>query len=208
MKKIFWLVVSFLALAQAPSFAEDNIVIKSVVGNPQIQRGFEKLNAQPGMKLQVGDVVQTNATNSQLDLSVNGVAGCRVLPVSEFVVIDTTRTAMKVEIKKGNAIMNLKKLPMGCSFQVETPSAIATVRGTQFWGRVQPVTTPTDLMTTFAVREGKVEVRGKKSGKAVLLKKGQAVDIAQDGSALPLIRPALEEEMKAMEQASQIKIAA
>ncbi len=207
MKKIFWLVVSFLAFAQAPSFAEDTIVVKSMLGNPHIQRGFQKISAQPGMKLQTGDVVVTSAANSQLDLSVNGLAGCRVLPTSEFVVVDATRTAMKVEIKSGNAIMNLKKLPMSSSFQVETPTAVATVRGTQFWGRVQPAT-PTNLVTTFAVREGKVEVKDKKSGKAVLLKKGFAVDIATDGSKLPVIRPALDGEMQAMAQASQIKTSA
>ncbi len=207
MKKIFWLVLSFVALLQTPSFAEDQVVVKSMVGNPHIQRGFEKLSAQPGMKLRTGDIVVTSEANSTLDLSVNGMAGCRVLPTSEFAIVNASRTDMHVQIKNGNAIMNLKKLHMGSTFKVETPTAVATVRGTQFWGRVQPAT-PTNPVTTFAVREGKVDVLDKKSGKVVQLKKGQAVDLAKDGSALPVIRPALEGEMQAMAQASQIKTSA
>ncbi len=103
-------------------------------------------------------------------------------------------------------ILNLDKLPAGSTFQIETPTAVASVSGTQFWGRVD-MAEVANPVTTFAVREGRVQITDKISCKAFDLEKGQALDIPKNGAA-PTIRPALDAELAAMAQADAIRTAA
>ncbi|HXV18743.1 MAG TPA: FecR domain-containing protein, partial [Candidatus Omnitrophota bacterium] len=112
-----------------------------------------------------------------------------------------------LKITKGNAILNLDKLPAQSSFKVETPTAIAAVRGTQFWGRVE-ASLPENPVTTFAVRQGTVEIFAKSVEKTFTLEAGQALDIPAVETTVPVIRPALEGEMAAMAQADSIRTAA
>ncbi len=111
---------------------------------------------------------------------------------------------MSLKLSKGNAILNLEKLPKGTSFQVETPTAIAAVRGTQFWGRVNPEN-PNNPITTFAVRRGQVEVLAKSEGKKFILEAGQALDVPKDSEKPAAMRKALDEEMAAMAQADDVE---
>ena len=190
-----------LSAAGMASAQDSQTVVSRVEGQPMLVRGGEKIPATMGMTFQDTDTVQTNA-GCQLDLSVNGMAGCRVLPSSEVSLAQVSGDDMRVEIKSGNAIFNLKKLPSQSTFRVETPTAVASVRGTQFWGRVDGA--QTSPVTTFAVREGSVEITAKAAGKTFILEKGQALDIPMDAAAVPEVRPALQEELDAMQQASAI----
>lgn len=207
MKKLLFLLASFSILSISAAVAStENLTVSNLTGEAQIIRGSQSLPAQVGTSLQTGDILNTSPDGT-LDLALNDVAGARVLPSSEFSIESGSSANMKLKIKEGNAILNLKKLPEGSTFQVETPTAVAAVRGTQFWGRVV-AQDPANPVTTFAVREGMVEIVEKSTGKVFNLEKGQALDIPTDTSILPSIRPALEEELRAMEQASQIKTSA
>ena len=205
MKK-FWMIFLFFALSPAQVFAAGNITVMQVSGQPQIIRGDKTIPAKMGTLCQTGDVLKTPTPECSLDVAVNGLAGCRVLPGSECTVVDGSKSNMRLEIKSGNAILNLKKLPVGSAFEIETPTAIASVRGTQFWGRVDAADLNNPI-TTFAVRRGLVNILDKKSNKMFSLKMGQALDIPKNGLA-PVIRPALDEEMKTMEQAQAIQTSA
>ena len=203
MKKIFFMLLG-LALIPATAFA-DAAVVSHLTGEPQLVRGGQTLTIKPGTQCQTGDTLITSS-GCNVDLALSNLAGCRVLPSSECVITGTGNN-MKVEIKKGNAILNLRKLPAGSTFQVETPTAIASVRGTQFWGRVV-AENPVNPVTTFAVRRGMVDVLVKKAGKSFSLKKGDALDIPLSATAAPSVRPALASEMKALEEAPSIKTSA
>ncbi len=135
---------------------------------------------------------------------MNGVAGCRLLESSQCTIEDSRMDSMQIKVDNGNVILNLKKLPKESSFQVETPNAVATVRGTQFWGRVN-LNNKEQPVSTFAVREGEVLVYAKPAAKNFLLKPGEALDIPQYAETMPSVRPALTDEMQAMEQAAAIK---
>ena len=199
--------VVFVLNHPALSRAEgEKAVISSLQGTAVILRQNQVIPAGVGMACQKNDLLKTSP-DCTLDLSINDKAGCRVLAGSDCEITETKESAMKVTIRNGNAIMNLEKLPAQSSFQVDTPTAIASVRGTQFWGRVdlQQANNP---VTTFAVRQGEVEILVKAAQKTFTLKPGQALDIPKDSPAPPFIRPALDAELKAMEQASQIKTSA
>ena len=110
---------------------------------------------------------------------------------------------MALTLEKGNVVLNLDKLPEKSTFKLETPTAIAAVRGTQFWGRVMPTNKEGVMGTTFAVREGAVEITPLKSQQTYFVNKGQALFIPSDPTKT-IERRALPEELKAMEQADAI----
>lgn len=206
MKKLFFVIAMALLAATPSASAAEKLIITHAAGTPQVIRGSEVLEAKVGMICQTGDTLKTPTPECQIDLSMNNIAGCRVLPSSEVKISGGSQKDMKVEITSGNAILNLKKLPKDSTFRVETPTAVAAVRGTQFWGRVDGQS-PASSVTTFAVREGVVNIFSKKADKTFSLQKGQALDLSQDNTA-PEIRPALEAELQALAQASSIKTSA
>ena len=181
----------------------ESVVVSSIQGSPMVIRAGRAIPATVGMACVQDDVLSTNE-NCGMDVSMNGLAGCRVLPSSRCLIAASDQGLMKIRVENGNAILNLEKLPQGTGFELETPTAIASVRGTQFWGRVdlQKAENP---ITTFAVRRGTVEIFAKSVQKKFTLEEGQALDIAKDSTAAPAIRPALPGELKAMEQAPSIK---
>ncbi len=198
------LLIAFLLASPAVCWADNSqAVVSDIQGSSMIIRNGQEIPASVGMACEKGDVLKT-ASNSRLDLSLNNLAGCRVLASSECQIADAKASDMSLKVTDGNVILNLKKLPEGSSFKVETPTAVAAVRGTQFWGRVdlQKIDNP---VTTVAVREGSVEIFAKSAGKSFTITPGQALDIPKDSKVTPSVRPALPAEMQAMEQAKDIQ---
>jgi hypothetical protein len=204
-RMIFLFAFSFFAVQ--PAFAQsEKAVVSNIQGLATLIRGGETLEVTPGLSCQKGDILKTGS-DCTLDLAINDLAGCRVLASSECLIDNAKKESMQVKVNKGNVILNLEKLPAESTFQVETPTAVAAVRGTQFWGRVdlQQIENP---VTTFAVREGSVRIFSKSFGESFTVNQGQAIDIPKTGEAPPVLRNALEGEMQAMEQASTIKTSA
>jgi hypothetical protein len=196
--------LSLIFASQTALALAENAVITHSQGAPVIQRNGQEIAAANGTACQANDILKT-ADGCLLDLSLNNKAGCRILPGSEVLLVSSANTDMQVQVVSGNVILNIDKLK-GSTFKVESPTAIAAVRGTQFWGRVMgPADSP---VTTFAVREGAVEVFAKAQGKTYTVNAGEAIDIPKDGTSIPVVRPALAEELLAMEQASAIKTSA
>ncbi len=199
--------LGFCLFTVSPLFAKNgSVLITRVQGSAQIMRDQKAMPAKEGMAVQQGDILKTGP-DCTLDISMNDLVGGRMLPGSECEIDKTKPKSMKLKITNGNTILNLERLPEGSEFKIETPTAVAAARGTQFWGRVdaQNVDNP---VTTFAVREGAVQILAKGAGKYFMLNPGQALDIPKQGTAAPIVRAALEEEMAAMQQASSIKTSA
>lgn len=181
-------------------WAAEGCTVLSVQGAPAVMRDGQKMDPKPGDQLKKGDVIVANSACG-LDMSMNDLAGCRVLADSKLEIAGWKKDNMSVRIVDGNIILNLKKLPEDAAFKVETPTAIAAVRGTQFWGRVSRPT-PDNPITTFAVREGVVEITPAGSKETFRLEEGKALDLKLGEAAA--VRDALPAEMQAMEQASAI----
>ena len=200
------LAVALVFQTHSAAAAPKRAVISNLQGSAVIIRDGQTLPVSAGMACQKKDIIRTGP-QCTLDLTMNDVAGCRLLAASECALMRSGKRHMHLKIMSGNAVLNLKKLSPVSTFKVETPTAVAAVRGTQFWGRVdlQKADNP---VTTFAVRSGTVEVLDKASGKNFTLREGQALDIPKDMTTPPSTRPALAGEMAAMEQASSIKTSA
>lgn len=203
MKRSIFLIFSVLMFSAAAQAAPEGCVVSGVLGDAMVMRDGKETPAAKGDSLKKDDMVKTSP-NCQLDMSMNGLAGCRVLPGSAVKVMDWKSENMSLKVETGNVVLNLKTLPKSSSFKIETPAAVATVRGTQFWGRVNP--SADSAVTTFAVRKGSVEISpaGGAQAMPVVLKPGQAIDITTKESSTYAVREALPEEMTAMEQADQI----
>lgn len=208
MMKNFWGWIVFLGLVcllpgAFANAAGARAVASNLQGSATVTRDGQTQPVAVGTTFGKKDVIRTGP-DCTLDLAMNDVAGCRMLAASECTLKRAGRRNMHLGVTGGNVILNLRKLPAGSTFKVETPTAVAAVRGTQFWGRVD-ATAAGDPVTTFAVRTGAVEVLAKISGATFTLKEGQALDIPKDAALPPAVRPALAAEMAAMEQASSIK---
>lgn len=205
MKKYFFLFLASCSLFPANSLwaAEAKMAVTGMKGDCQILREDASVAAKMGAECQKSDVIKTGE-DGQMDVTWNGRLGCRVLPSTELALKDTNRDAMVVEVNAGNIILNVKSLPKESTFRVESPTAVATVRGTQFWGRVEN-SDPLNPVTTFAVRKGKVEIMDKNSSQTFFIKPGYALDIPKELNASPKIRKALPVEMDTMAQADNIK---
>lgn len=203
---LFFVLTILSVSAQTVSAQTEEVMITAVQGGPMIVRQGQEMPAAVGMSCQKNDVLKT-PPSCMVDVAINGLAGCRVLPGSEVALSETRSSQMSVQIASGNAILNLAKLPSQSSFTLETPTAVATVRGTQFWGRVD-MQNKQMAGTTFAVKEGVVEVFDKQVLKTYMLRPNQALDIPLEPTSTPSIRPAAKEELKALEQATAIKISA
>ncbi len=196
------IVLSLLLVMASPALAQSMAQVTAVSGTAEVVRGGKSQAASAGLALEPGDSLKTGP-DGQMDISANGLAGARFLGATEASLTGVEQASMSVTVATGNVVLNLKDLPPGSAFRLETPTAIAAVRGTQFWGRVDAAAGAP--ATTLAVREGSVEVTVKASGASHTVAQGQALDIPM-GPATPTVRAALEEEMAAMAQASDIPI--
>lgn len=105
-----------------------------------------------------------------------------------------------IKVNEGNILVKVVKLNKNESISVDTPTVVAAVRGTQFWGQVNR-----EAETgTFAVREGSVLITRKVDEARVLVKAGEAVDLSPDAKTLKT-RSAAPAELAAMEQIDQMK---
>lgn len=205
MQRLGWLIVCLCLIPAKFLWAQD-IVVTRTQGEPSLIRNGLEIPAATGQTCRQGDILKTTP-GCAIDIALNNLAGCRVLASSECAIETADKAATHLKLVKGNAILNLDSLPKGTTFKVETPTAVAAVRGTQFWGRVNDAL-PGNPVTTFAVREGQVEITDKTSASKYLLAPGQALDIPRDQTLSPIVRPALPEEMQAMSQADQIQTSA
>jgi hypothetical protein len=204
MKKIF-LLISLLLSLPVTAFSEEGagqVMVTAAEGNPLILREGAEIPASVGTACMKGDKLKT-AEGCQVDMVFNENAGARLLASTEAQLVSTSPADSYMEIKEGNALFNLKKLPEGSTFRVETPNAVAAVRGTRFWGRVDKKDPNNDIVT-FAVAEGSVDIFAKSVNRSYHLEPKQALDIPRHVNESPKVREAKREELKAMKQAEEI----
>ena len=208
MKKKFYLALAslflyFPLLTASPLLAGDEASITSLEGKANILRNGQTLPARMGLPLEVGDEIQTES-GGVVDFSMNSVAGGRVLAQSQCKLSDAKTESMAVRLNKGKLLLNLDKLSAKSSFKVETPTAVAVVRGTQFSVQVDAfkIENPT---TTFAVRDGDIEVFTPATHETFTLHQGQAIDIPKELIKTPSVRQAIGNELRTLEQSSLVK---
>jgi hypothetical protein len=175
-------------------------VITFQIGDVQVQRpdqDFAPLSISD--KVTRGDVIRTGA-NSQVTIQVSDMAVVKIL-ANSLVEVQALfgKDEGTIYAKDGKVLTKMNKLVKGQSFNVKTPTAVASVRGTEFMASVE------NGKSTVAVKEGKVAVRMRKEqpvdavsadtladdmaidpgaeefiGEEIVLEKGKAAEVSKE----------------------------
>ncbi len=116
--------------------------IAAIQGKPTLVRDTKPLALAVGSTLQHGDIIETGAdSKARINLddgSVLAIGPRSKITLKSYVLDGETRSgAIRVAI--GSFWMNVTKwaIPEQSSIEVETPNAVAGVRGTTLWGDTQ-----------------------------------------------------------------------
>lgn len=107
-----------------------------VQGSVQVQSPQEIAwrKVEQGMQVDIGDMIRT-ARNSRADIALDADKKnmIRIDPKTQVVLNSAAAgTVDRLDLSKGRVYANLEDIKSGLSFEVNTPSAIAGVRGSSF----------------------------------------------------------------------------
>ena len=134
---IFFIFIGIFGVV--PAIAEDSnpsqdqhAEVLNIQGNVYVSNsGGSRQPVKEGDLLSVDDVLELDS-DSGLDLSYdkdwNNIAHLEGGSKAKLIAIYPSL----ISLEKGSVMAKLKELPKGSSFQVETPTAVAVVRGTEY----------------------------------------------------------------------------
>ncbi len=193
-------VALMLAFAFVVMAASGGMFVKKLTGKVTVMRGPKSLDAKLNSTLKEKDVVSV-AKGAQTDIQLGGKVAVRLLELTTFTIKQSHKNKSTINFTTGNILVKVKKLAKNEELNIETPLAIAGVRGTQFWGQVRK--DGEIPASTFAVREGTLMLKPKGYDKFIEVSVGNALDMAE-GQKEYKIRKAKPEEMGAMQQIDEI----
>jgi hypothetical protein len=142
-------------LAPGAALAQDGWgEFTGVIGKVALVRGSTERPARPQLVLALGDRI-TTATESSADIfRKSDNARFRIGENATMAVADAGTTG-RLDMTQGEILCNIRKLTSFQTFQVSTPTAVATIRGTAFSLGFNPG----NRQTTLMVFKGVVELR-------------------------------------------------
>jgi hypothetical protein len=146
-----------LILSVSASFVNAEMVarIASFEGTVQVMKkgAADWKNARPGMPLEVGDQVYTQAESfAEIRYSIGTVL--RMGEKTKITLESSSEKTVKSKSAIGTVWINMRKLvTAGKEFEVSTPTAVAAIRGT-----VYTMSTAADSASDVSVYDGKVAV--------------------------------------------------
>lgn len=152
--------------------------ITKVEGNATVyyhDQGDQGVSAEAGMPLDGGDRVTTD-DESSAEIGIEGDSAIELGPRSQFTVSDLDKKNTVFSLELGSLLGKVRALfASGGQMQIRTPTAVASVRGTEFG-----VDHAAEAGTRVGVfDEGKVAVAGGGGGPEVLLQSNQETAVAR-----------------------------
>jgi len=149
--------------------AAQNSVI-SFIGSVEITRGTDAARSIVlGEELKEGDRIKTGKASFMV-FRIGETATARIQPDSDVTLANISDPAnINLGLAQGGILNKVMKLPKGGGYRVQTPTVVASVRGTVFSAYYEKGT------NTVAVKNGNVEVAVKDSNEIVMVKAGNAV---------------------------------
>ncbi len=168
--------------------------VARINGKPSLTRAGKTEPLQRGATVSIGDRIETDGTSKVklllADDSVLAIGPRTAVTIDELVLGPANRTG-RLRVLFGRFKLAITAWLSGPSeYQVDTPTAVAGVRGTILWG-------DTELDAICALR-GTVEVRAVRGDAAATLETGQCVTHMGRGETVPLVptRDELEKYLK------------
>ena len=159
-------------------YAQEGI-ISYLEGDVSVRRGGELQWADFGTAVREGDTVSTGPDS----LAILELPGDRVVKLREETILTLTSTGTRatLDLNRGGVFAKVRKMA-GQDFSVSTPSAVAGVRGTQFFMAYgEDPERQEDLW--LCVNEGTVAVTIPATRQSVLVDQGEGISIP-DGKFL------------------------
>lgn len=149
---ITFLMVFFSCSRSGDQYGPDSWKAKvtMVKGKVEILQGDKIQPAQLGMILNAKDIIKTS--DGSIDLRIPRV-GIFKIKSNSLLTLSSLVNETKLNLKQGKIVLALKKLSKDQKFEVETPTAVAGIRGTSFLVKADETDTKIGVLT------GKIEVR-------------------------------------------------
>jgi len=180
---------------EAPEFR-----VQFILGKAERKKNDGWQTLKKGQILKKNDVIRTKK-KSTLDINIAGLASIRLLSKTRLKLNNIEVDKIRATIPRGDILVKVAQLKKNMEFKIVSPTAVAGVRGTEFWGQVKKK----GKAGTFAVKDGSIELTLKASGEKVIVKKGQAIDYSAKGKKLK-VRKSKKGERKAMAQMDDMDI--
>lgn len=179
-------------------------VITFYYGNCEVKQSGNILKPRLKMILKTGDEVYTKS-NGRVDIQLQNFGLIRVNPgsvVSLGKVIQQANSRVKIDLTVGQVLCKLEKIKKGDEFAVETPTAVAGVRGTTFL-----VETDKNKKSQVAVENGKVEVASKKDPeKKAVVKENETADVDNKAGGLNITKGINLDKLKELKAVKDVKL--
>jgi hypothetical protein len=133
------------------------------------------LPAKKDLPLEEGDRLVTGK-ESTVDIGVDGRTLVHISALSDFTLTNINRKQTSYKLSLGTFLGKIQKLLAGQTFAVETPNAVAAVRGTEFGVELDAAKAGDSYVGVFD--EGKVEVKGH-AGNSETIIAGQETKVAK-----------------------------
>jgi hypothetical protein len=199
-----WIILLFLLTSPPLLFAEtQNAKLSYFKGNISIFRKQALIYPEINMRVYPGDSIVTEdestAEITYEDGSVSSVLPNSVLKIGKLEKKDGFFTT-KIKTWVGSVLCKVQKLRKGDAFQVYTPTAVATVRGTVFEASVSE-----DEETSFNILSGQLLAKSLvEDAKTYLLKEKVKYFVGKDG--IPDIRKLTTQEIEALQNKAKAYI--
>ncbi|MBI1814216.1 MAG: FecR domain-containing protein [Deltaproteobacteria bacterium] len=184
------IVVAILLIKWVPSAAASDIAqVVTVNGSPTVMRAEKREPLKRGDGLNAGDAVETDE-HAKVKLLLSDDSVLAIGPKSRVVIermrIEPAARTARLRVLAGRFQIAIAKFFRGpTDYEIQTPTAVAGVRGTVLWG-------DTDL-DAICDLEGAVTVRSTQGTSAATpLNSGQCVHNMAGGTTEPLVPSAAE----------------
>ncbi len=159
----------------APETVSIKTAVISFMGSVEITRGAEPARQVVlGEELKQGDIIKTGPASFMV-FSLGETATARVQPDSSVTLSNITDMSnINLDLTKGGVLNRVNKLSRGGNYRINTPTVVASVRGTVFSAYYEEGT------NTVAVKNGNVNVEMKDKNETVSLKDGNTA-VIKDG---------------------------
>ena len=175
------ILIAVLLLFALPGAAADTAVVAGLRGAPTVTRGGASTPLRRGDAVAIGDRIATDASSRVklllADDSVLSIGSGTEVVIDELLLGSERRGRLRV--LAGRFKLAIAAWLSGPSdYQIETPTAVAGVRGTVLWGDT--------TLDAICALQGSVAVRVRQGSADATLGAGQCVTGMADGKTTPL----------------------
>ncbi|GEM_PF-5506794 len=206
MKRILWMALAFVVLAGGSAAASEDYRCEVIALEGQVRMTASGSSIR---SLRAGDLVNVNDSievgpSGYVDLALDGDAENVVRVESSSKALIRSLFPTEIRLDNGAIYAKLKNLPKESAFQVETPTAIASVRGSEYRTAIDAGgQTEVFNLSESSVYVAPLDESGEAMGEPLVLAKEQMTGVERRGERPAQARAIPPARMDACRQAQE-----